>query len=62
VERRVQAAKAGAQDEHPLPQGCSVLFDSDIIQDVIQVHTIPEQLHTRVFDAVGSENVKSKAA
>ena len=44
------------------PQGCSVLLDSDVIQDSIQFHTIPEQLHTRVFDTVGSENVESKAA
>ncbi len=54
--------KASSLVEGPREQGCSVLLDSDIIQDVIQVHAIPEQLHTRVFDAVGSEDVKSKAA
>jgi len=52
----------GVENTLVVTQGCSVLLDSDIIQDVIQFHTIPEQLHTRVFDAVGSENVESKAA
>src|SRR3972149_2766105 len=43
-------------------QGCSVLFNSGIIQDVVDVQGVFEQFQAHVFDMVGSENVESKAA
>jgi len=41
-------------------QGCSVLKNSDIIKDVIKVHTVVKKFKTNIFDIVFPQNIEGK--
>ena len=41
-------------------QGCSVLKKSDIIKDVIKVHTVVKEFKANIFDFVFSQNIEGK--
>ncbi len=42
-------------------QGCSVLKNSDIIEDIIKVHTVLKKFKADIIDLVFAQNVEGKA-
>jgi hypothetical protein len=43
-------------------QGCSMLKDSDIIEDVIKAHTFVKESKTDIFDLVFTQNVEGRTS
>ena len=43
-------------------QGCSVLKDTDIIEDFIKVHTVLKEFKADIFDIVFTQNVEGKTS
>lgn len=43
-------------------QGCSVLKDTDIIEDIIKVHRVLEEFKADIFDLVLAQDVEGKTS
>ena len=48
--------------DDPNVQGCSVLKNSDIIEDIVKVHTVLEEFKTNIFDLVFAQDVEGKTS
>ncbi len=45
-----------------IPQGCSVIANSDVIKGIIKVHTVAKKFEADIFNIVLSQNIDSKTS